>query len=81
MSYTDIAPTPKSQICTHFSLETIYLEVRLELSLASDVAGGAVERAAERKEVSEGHGHDLEAPVLEGLDGGGLVRLHDHAVL
>lgn len=38
-------------------------------------------RLTEGKEVAEGHRHDLEAPLLKGLDGRRLVRLHHHAVL
>ena len=57
------------------------LEVRLELALSTDVTSGTMERTSERKEVSEGNRHHLEAPLLEGLDSGSLVSLHNHTIL
>lgn len=57
------------------------LEVGLELSLASDITGGAVEGSSEGQEVSEGHRDGGESPLLEGLDGVGLVSLHHNTFL
>jgi hypothetical protein len=40
-----------------------------------------VEGAAEGQEIAEWHRYDLEAPLREGFDRGGLMSLHHHAVL